>query len=1072
MSVDELRPDVNKIMEGLKDFQRRTVDYVFNRLFIDREPARRFLIADEVGLGKTLVARGVIAMVVNHLWDKVNRLDIIYICSNSEIARQNISKLNITRQKDFALASRITLLPVNLKDIKHNKINFVSFTPGTSFDLRSQGGIKRERALLYHILREEWSLGNKKKYMNVFQGSAGESWPDYLKDFLRWNDIDQDLAQDFLKKLNLRIKQSDDLREVNIRSRLEDLSERFDGRRRQENQDWNDRNKLIGDLRGILAESCVTALEPDLVILDEFQRFKHLLDGQDQMSQLAGYLFNYRNTKTILLSATPYKMYTMHHEIDDNHYEDFIRTVKFLLDSDSMTEDLKGRIRDYRNELYRVDANHREKLETAKFGVEKILKKVMSRTERLGVTTGFDGMVEEKRDAVSPSKAELTSFICMDRLSRALNTGDCLEYWKSSPYLLNFMEDYRFKREFDKNLDKPELMEALNGAGEALLPWKVIRSYKKLDPCNSKLHTLIENSVSRGGWKLLWIPPSMPYYKPRGVYNDPGLRDFTKALVFSSWQVVPKVVATLCSYEAEREMVTLFDRKVNYKRERKRRSPLLRFSKQEGRLTGMPLFTLHYPCVTLAERIDPYIIGLDLCTEEGIPDYKQVSREISLRISALLESSGIYTGGERSGQADERWYWAALVALDRHFYPDVTREWLQSKGKEWREMVKGKQDSDTDGSFVDHVDAIESYFNIPEKLGPAPIDLVDVLVKSAMASPAVVALRALRRRWENGNPCLLLAAAQVAMSFRNMYNLPETITLIRGLDDSEPYWKRALEYGAEGNLQAVLDEYLHVLYESQGLSGYLPDEAVKLAADIISGAVSLRTANLDYDEVILKRKSSELFILKHSLRCRYALRFGEGRNDDDGGVTRQDQVRNAFNSPFRPFVLATTSIGQEGLDFHQYCHSIYHWNLPSNPVDLEQREGRIHRYKGHVIRKNVALKYGLADIARQGIQFSDPWEEIFTLALQNRDNGFNDLVPFWIFEVGNGYKIERHVPVFPLSRDIDHLSDLKRTLAAYRMVFGQARQEDLLNFILENTDDSRLADILSYKIDLSPGGLS
>nr|WP_270246095.1 helicase-related protein [Coprococcus sp. AM11-30B] len=42
----------------------------------------------------------------------------------------------------------------------------------------------------------------------------------------------------------------------------------------------------------------------------------------------------------------------------------------------------------------------------------------------------------------------------------------------------------------------------------------------------------------------------------------------------------------------------------------------------------------------------------------------------------------------------------------------------------------------------------------------------------------------------------------------------------------------------------------------------------------------------------------------------------------------------------RPFVLATTSIGQEGLDFHNYCCVIMHWNLPSNPIDLEQREGR------------------------------------------------------------------------------------------------------------------------------------
>lgn len=64
---------------------------------------------------------------------------------------------------------------------------------------------------------------------------------------------------------------------------------------------------------------------------------------------------------------------------------------------------------------------------------------------------------------------------------------------------------------------------------------------------------------------------------------------------------------------------------------------------------------------------------------------------------------------------------------------------------------------------------------------------------------------------------------------------------------------------------------------------------------------------------------------------------------------RKENIRNAFNSPMRPFVLATTSIGQEGLDFHNYCRVIMHWNLPSNPIDV----GRILRtFK---IKKNVEV---------------------------------------------------------------------------------------------------------------------
>ncbi|MDQ9195384.1 hypothetical protein QBT27_17935 [Cronobacter sakazakii] len=53
----------------LKDFQRDTVDYVFERLFGENNTTR-FLVADEVGLGKTLIARGVIARTLEHLQDK------------------------------------------------------------------------------------------------------------------------------------------------------------------------------------------------------------------------------------------------------------------------------------------------------------------------------------------------------------------------------------------------------------------------------------------------------------------------------------------------------------------------------------------------------------------------------------------------------------------------------------------------------------------------------------------------------------------------------------------------------------------------------------------------------------------------------------------------------------------------------------------------------------------------------------------------------------------------------------------------------------------------------------------
>ena len=82
----------------------------------------------------------------------------------------------------------------------------------------------------------------------------------------------------------------------------------------------------------MLARSCVRALEPDLVILDEFQRFRDLLDGESEAAELARLLFDEADgARAAPVSATPYKMYTLADERDEDHYADFLRTARFLM---------------------------------------------------------------------------------------------------------------------------------------------------------------------------------------------------------------------------------------------------------------------------------------------------------------------------------------------------------------------------------------------------------------------------------------------------------------------------------------------------------------------------------------------------------------------------------------------------------------------------------------------------------------------------------------------------------------------------------------------------------------------
>jgi hypothetical protein len=166
-------------------------------------------------------------------------------------------------------------------------------------------------------------------------------------------------------------------------------------------------------------------------------------------------------------------------------------------------------------------------------------------------------------------------------------------------------------------------------------------------------------------------------------------------------------------------------------------------------------------------------------------------------------------------------------------------------------------------------------------------------------------------------------------------------------------------------------------------------------------------------------------------------------------------------------VLASTSIGQEGLDFHNYCRRIVHWNLPSNPIDIEQREGRINRFKAHVIRQQIAHRYG-GQLSEEALTKNGVWECLFDLAQTEERNGKCDLVPYWLVE-SDKYKIERVIPFYPFSRDRATLSTLMKTLTLYRLAFGQPRQAELVEHLMANVGEDRIEKIRKkLMIDLCP----
>lgn len=1045
---------------GLKGFQRKTVNYVFERLF-GRNPTARFLIADEVGLGKTLVAKGLIGRTLDHLKDEVDRIDIIYVCSNAVIAKQNVARLVPPGiNTNFSISTRLTYLPKQVSKLRANRINFISFTPTTAFDHhRSRGGHADERLILYRMLEDlnfagsglfRWRQRRQQaeRLQNLLQATSGkESWRRQIA-AARDLELDPDLTNAFRQAV---------LHDPELCQELADGCHRF--RRWRPNksispEDTEFRYQLIAKLRSLLASECLSALAPQMVILDEFQRFKDLLDGENEAADLAKALFTQPGVRVLLLSATPYKMFTLDHEREaEDHYPDFLRTLSFLYNDDAKVTRVEELILEHRRAMQDFVNGARPNLES-KRELESTLLEVMCRTERVAKYDGHKAMLIEKDTRVYPTTGDLAEAAAVDAVAQILDAPDQIEYWKSTPNILNYMRNYELRRRLDPELEKlnGSLRGAVAVASAHSLTFDRVDAYSRLDGGNARLRALLDATVQRGMWELMWMPASMPYAEPAGVYR--GKEKLTKALVFSAWNAVPNAIASIVSYEAERRMLASSGQEIRRTQLYERNRPLLRFaaSHVDGRLTGMPVLAWLLPSPTLATTIDPLRLalangGVPLTPDSMHRKAVDTCRELAARLPA----------SEPGVREDERWYWAAPILLESD--PRLV-DWCASRSG-WHDAVREKEMGE---SFNAHIEQLVSVTRSELKLGPKPHDLVEVLADLALGGPGVCSLRALGRL----SPDLdlydrevLKGAAVMAEGFRTLFNMPENIAMLKGGDDS--YWRRTLQYAIDGNLQSVLDEYVHVLRESLGLHSHEPRSQAQEASQAVADALSLRATQVRVDE--LRESGAGYEFRPFNSRNRFALRFAnlEGSGSDPG--VHAEMVRDAFNSPFRPFVLASTSVGQEGLDFHTWCHAVWHWNLPSNPVDLEQREGRVNRYKGHAVRKNLAEYYGLSSLGKVD-GWSDPWAVLFALAEREHDEDQQGLVPYWVFGHGSNH-VERHVPLVPFSREVSKLKRLKKGLALYRMVFGQPRQEDLLA-ILQQNEEMEGADVREWLVSLEP----
>jgi len=151
-------------------------------------------------------------------------------------------------------------------------------------------------------------------------------------------------------------------------------------------------------------------------------------------------------------------------------------------------------------------------------------------------------------------------------------------------------------------------------------------------------------------------------------------------------------------------------------------------------------------------------------------------------------------------------------------------------------------------------------------------------------------------------------------------------------------------------------------------------------------------------------------------------------------------------------------------------------SCPHLRILLLRFQGRINRYKSLVIRQQLGKKYRSALAALSLAPGDDAWQQLFRIAdiEERQKTGKSELVPYWHIDpesaAGDSVKIERIIPLYPFSIDRSRLLHILKTLAIYRLAFGQPRQAELVDHLLDRnlTEEEQATVKKALMIDLSP----
>lgn len=991
------------------DYQKRAIRRTVDS-YMGECTSGRFLLADEVGLGKTIIARGVIRCLMCKLLEQEiagksgeqikNEADyyyfnVIYICSNTNIAKQNEEKLGLGKNEDEGWTNRASCLSWKVFNSSKYEVEFqavlqdyykvygndrtyesldrvkalktrlriLPMTQRTSIDIKGRGK-EEERKYLYGLIR---------KFISAEASLENEDFEKMRGLYMTKCKCDEE----FNKACNI-IRDSRNGAECEIENFC----------------------KTWQIVRKGFAEITMDWLDCELVIMDEFQNFKEIIGraSEDEESIIGKVLEQgtdeeKRNPYVLMLSATPFRMY-----MSKNADQDEMDTDTTNLENASIDEvcsflekcdgtkgisAISSSLKDYKTALEKYSRSDRESKENVlekKNAFERQMGSVFTRMERINV---LRELREDSTDAGDADKQEIgcggikalldyTNELVEYNTGNGryyIGTGIAAAYAERIPYVLSFMnrgnkqaggdDGYKIKRNFDEDVDAGKiryknnskcyiLEDDFNDMSKTLGEWhgvyekvlEYILDIESLD-IDSMLKSGKHNGMTRedvllnhpGASRLLWVPSVVGWKELKGAFAEH--KNFGKTIMFSDRVVVPRVMAGLISREVKRRLIWWILKQ-----------------EQDKSITEKELQNFQKSAKDKLEQILEQILGLVAGFEEN-PERGNNGDEGIIKIKSV---GRIFTTSE-----------SGLFAV-------------------WSEM------------------------GLPVKRNEYGSALRD----------------------NNG-----------------------TLQI-----DENSLRQSILDYCEEGKLQYVLQEREYIgdtvgVHEVKKINITLYDQKEGRLNALIAKNGQKRTIS--------------------SIDTYYARCIGSSNDDDK--VSNISNLQAAFNSPFAPFVFATTSIGQEGLDFHNYADRIVHLSIPANPTDFEQREGRINRYNCLAVRKAVMEWYGNKEETRICTDdipklLDKAFEAAKASLCEEGNQKLNcGIIPHWLvarkkddnkLEVAG---IKRLVPYFYNSSMMEKYHNMLKLLQLYRSVIGQADADELLERLMVNKKET---DVQELYVDFSP----